>query len=756
MYLFSYFKKDREELFIADSMDGYHWRNRNEGRPLLRSTVGTGAIRDPFLYEDGQGWFHAVWTDGWNSRSIGYARSRDLEQWVDMRLIPLMEHMPDTQNCWAPEVYYDSERRCHRIIWSSTVEQGPRNHRIWSVTTEDFVSFSDASLFFDPGYNVIDATVVDLGSEYYMLYKDERGENEKSTSNKAIRSCRFPKDGSEQASTMDISELLTPSLTEGPTLYKIEREGRQEWIMLVDGFRERYYGAYRSMDLKAWEDVGDKMNLPAGARHGAVMYSERVLASVDLPDIPDVRYRLTDYGAVGDGTFLNTDAFRAAMAACVEAGGGVVVVPAGVWLTGPIRLRSKVNLHVEAGALVLFSRNYDDYPLVMTSYEGTETFRCQSPLYGENIENVAISGEGVFDGAGEAWRPVKRRKVTEAHWDELVRTGGAVDELRQMWWPTREALMGSKVDRSELDMSSEASFRPYKNFFRPTLLSLRKSRRILIDGPSFQNSAAWCLHTWDCEQMTIRRIHVRNPWNAQNGDGLDLESCRDVLVEDSVFDVGDDAMCLKSGKNEAGRRLGKPTERIRIRGCKVLHAHGGFVVGSEMSGGVRDVVVSDCTFVGTDAGLRFKSLRGRGGTVENIKIERIRMSAIEREAIVFELFYGKQAQDAETAVVPATEETPVFRNIVIRDVVCSGAEWAMRLKGLPEMPLRGINLRDSAISARRGISGANVADMKLERLTLHVGEGPHAEWRGCSNVTWDGELVDGDEARVFNVELEAP
>jgi hypothetical protein len=270
MYVFSYFKEEQESLFLALSGDGYLWQELNGGHPVFTSSVGSRQIRDPFLWEDRQGIFHLIWTDGWQSRSIGYARSIDFVRWEDEKLIPVMEHLPETQNAWAPEIYFDTAADRCRIVWSSTVGAGPRNHRIWSTTTSDFQSFAESKLFFDPGYNIIDANVTDLGDRYFMLFKDERGSNEKETEYKAIRSCYFEKQTGDRIEVEGISHLLTPVLTEGPTLYVVERDGIKEWILLVDGFQEQYYGAYRSQNLVSWEPIGDEMRLPRGARHGSV------------------------------------------------------------------------------------------------------------------------------------------------------------------------------------------------------------------------------------------------------------------------------------------------------------------------------------------------------------------------------------------------------------------------------------------------------------------------------------------------------
>ncbi|MFH5182486.1 glycoside hydrolase family 43 protein [Paenibacillus sp. TAB 01] len=214
MYVFSYFKEEQESLFLAVSEDGYQWRELNGGHAIFASHIGSKRLRDPFIWEDREGTFHLIWTDGWRSRSIGYARSSDLIHWEDERLLPVMEQIPETQNTWAPEIFYDTAAGRCRIIWSSTVGTGPRNHRIWSATTADFKSFTDSSLFFDPGYNVIDANITDLGESYLMLFKDERGSNEKGTDYKAVRSCLLKKQEGDRPQVAGISGLLTPALTE--------------------------------------------------------------------------------------------------------------------------------------------------------------------------------------------------------------------------------------------------------------------------------------------------------------------------------------------------------------------------------------------------------------------------------------------------------------------------------------------------------------------------------------------------------------
>lgn len=459
------------------------------------------------------------------------------------------------------------------------------------------------------------------------------------------------------------------------------------------------------------------------------------MPEVQLPNIPDRTFIVTDFGAVGNGIHMNTEAIRKTIEACSEAGGGKVVIPAGVWLTGPIAMKSRINLHVEKGALVLYSKNFDDYPLILSSFEGNVTYRCQSPLDGDGLEDIAVTGEGIIDGSGEAWRQVKRVKLTEGQWTKLVNSGGYIQEDR-IWWPTETAYRGGAIVARLLKEGSTniKEYEAIKEHLRPNLLSFRYCKRVLLDGPTFQNSPGWNVHPFASEHITIRNVQIKNNWFAQNGDGLDLECCSHALIENSMFDVGDDAICMKSGKDAAGRRFGKPTEYVTIRNCVVYHGHGGFVVGSEMSGGVRNVVVTDCTFLGTDVGLRFKSTRGRGGVVENIWIDGIRMKDIPGEAILFHLYYGLSREEILADAVPVTEETPVFRNIHIKNTVCAGAKSGIRLFGLPEAPVEGVTFENVTLEADRGIECTYGKDLSFDGVTLKIKEGPLTSFTDCENV----------------------
>jgi DNA sulfur modification protein DndE len=451
-----------------------------------------------------------------------------------------------------------------------------------------------------------------------------------------------------------------------------------------------------------------------------------------LPVFPAQEVSLANFGGVGDGATLNTGAFAKAIAALAEKGGGTLDVPPGFWLTGPIQLRSNINLHLETGALVQFSGDFKLYPLTVINLKGEKEVDSTSPISGENLENVAITGTGVLDGGGEAWRPVKREKLTPGDWRALVKSGGVLDPKGDTWWPSRQAMSGAKL---VMKLRKEGSFNlpdyePAHPFLRPKMLHLINCRKVLLEGVTFQNPPNWTLNPALCEDVSILRVQVHNSPAAQNSDALDLESCRRAIIRDCTFDAGDDGICLKSGKDAAGRRIGIPTEDVLIDGCTVYHAHGGFTIGSEMSGGVREVQVSNCTFIGTDVGLRFKSTRGRGGVVEKIYISGIRMKDIAGAAIDFNMFYGGQppldesSSEIEKSIPPVNEGTPQFRDIHIENVICRGAQKAIALEGLPEMPIRGITLKNVSLTAQTGAFLTDADDIHFENVRIENQTGP--------------------------------
>jgi len=440
-----------------------------------------------------------------------------------------------------------------------------------------------------------------------------------------------------------------------------------------------------------------------------------------------------NYGAKGDGQFLNTATINQTIRTCSERGGGVVSIPAGIWLTGPIEMQSNVNLHLKRDAVLLFTKDFDQYKLVESNWEGEPAWRNQNPISGKNLNNIAITGEGIIDGNGDAWRMVKKSKLTTSQWKNLVASGGTVDVDNEVWYPSASSLKGSKEKKAGVIRPGTAveDFKDVKDFLRPNLLVFTNCKKVLLEGVTIQNSPAWNIHPLLCEDLTLRKVSVRNPWYGQNGDGVDVESCKNVLIEDCTFDVGDDGICIKSGRDKAGRDRGKPTENVIVRNNVVYHAHGGFVIGSEMSGGARNIWVEDCSFIGTDIGLRFKTTRGRGGLVENIFINNINMVDIPGEAVLFDMYYaavdpvplaGEKRSAVKSVTLPVTEETPQFKNFYIKNIVAKGASKGIFFRGLPEMHIQNIWIENATLEAKKGIEIIEASQINLKNIILKTQE----------------------------------
>jgi len=450
---------------------------------------------------------------------------------------------------------------------------------------------------------------------------------------------------------------------------------------------------------------------------------------VPQPTFKKDTFNIIKYGAVADGITLNNKAIQAAIDDCSKKGGGVVLVPGGFWATGSIEIKSNVNLHIKRDAVLQFTDDLNEYKIVEMNWEGLDGFRNQSPISATNAINIAITGSGIVDGNGDAWRMVKKDKLTSSQWKNKVASGGVLSEDGKTWYPSASSLAGVKVKKPGVKAAGETldSVRKYKDFLRPNLLVLAKCKNVLLDGVTFQNSPAWNLHPLMCENLTVRNVYAKNPWYAQNGDGIDIESCKNFLIENSTFDVGDDGICIKSGRDAEGRKRAMPTENGIIKNCIVYHAHGGFVIGSEMSGGAKNLYVSNCTFIGTDIGLRFKTTRGRGGVVEKIYIDGIRMKDIAGEAILFDMYYaakdpvpmaGEKRELPKVEFKPVDETTPVFKDFYVKDVVCNGAEKAIFIRGIPEMHIKNINLENMTLQAKIGVDIQEATGVNIKNVNI--------------------------------------
>jgi polygalacturonase len=416
-------------------------------------------------------------------------------------------------------------------------------------------------------------------------------------------------------------------------------------------------------------------------------------------------YDVRSFGAVADGKTKATEAVRRAIATAAAAGGGRILFAGGTYLTGPIRLASNITLDVESGAVLRFSSDFDDYlPMVPTRWEGTEVVTFSPLIYGDKVENVAVTGHGLIDGGGEPWwrrhRAIKQELDGPSHrasgskWqDEFARRNTDRSD-----WPD---------DRRMLEAG----------FLRPPLIQVRDCRNLSISDVTIKNPPFWTINPVRCDGVNVRGVTIDNPDDSPNTDGIDPDSCRNVHISDCHINAGDDCIAIKSGRDIQGRRIGRATENVTITNCTMLHGHAGVAIGSEMSGGVRRVAISNCVFQGTDRGIRIKSTRGRGGVVEDVRVSNVVMSDIKDEAITLNMFY------TEAPPEPLSERTPHFRRIHISGVTAS-AHQAGTLLGLPEAPLEDVTIDDVQIAADSGLVVRDADGVSLRAVRIRPKSGP--------------------------------
>ena len=393
------------------------------------------------------------------------------------------------------------------------------------------------------------------------------------------------------------------------------------------------------------------------------------IKKVETFSVPSLTVDLSDFGAVGDGVTLSTEAFTRAIDHLSARGGGRLNVPRGLWLTGPFELRSNIELHLERNAIVFFS---PDKSLYIDDSPGA--YRVKACISARDCSNIMITGEGILDGNGAQWRPVKRGKVSDVEWGKFKQMGGVERADGSLWYPWQ--LKSGYPDIAETPERQEK--------MRNDLFRIFNCKNVLLSGVTFQNAPKFHVHPFNCVNVIIDGITVRCPWNAQNGDAIDLSDCHQALIVNSTVDAGDDGICLKSGDFKKDAPVNGCGD-ILIQDNTVYHAHGGFVIGSEDICGMDRIVVRDCTFSGTDTGLRFKSGIGRGGKTSGIYISDIIMADIKDQAIIFQCNYvNRPAGSSEADSQPQTEivKVPEFTDIHISDVVCRGAAIGISAHGI--------------------------------------------------------------------------
>lgn len=426
------------------------------------------------------------------------------------------------------------------------------------------------------------------------------------------------------------------------------------------------------------------------------------MPQLQRPNFPARSVSIVEHGAVPGGEVKNTAAIERAIAAVAEAGGGRVVVPAGRWLTGPVHLRSNIDFHLEAGAVLVFSDVFEDYlPPVLVRVGGIECYNYSPLVYARGCENVALTGPGRLDGNAAKWWPFKK---------------GEKNPLSAM------SLKGVPVD--------QRVFGTRAAMIRPSFVSFVECRNVLMEGFTIGGGPNWTLHPIYCENVIVRGVHVDT--DGPNNDGLDPDSCRNVLVEHCTFSTGDDCIVLKSGYNEDGWRVARPTENVVIRHCSSRRGHGGIVIGSEMSGDVRRVYAHDCDFQGTDRVLRIKSRPDRGGVVEDVWVEDISARDLKYEVAILNMDYSADPS------APIQQRPPVFRRITVRRVAASGAPVAIRITGLPASPIQDVVFEDCAIVAKRGVLATHASGLTFRRCALSPEQGETFVLDAVTGATVDG------------------
>lgn len=404
-----------------------------------------------------------------------------------------------------------------------------------------------------------------------------------------------------------------------------------------------------------------------------------------LPTIPDNQVSLIECGGKGDGLSMNTTAFEKAISQLTKKGGGHLIVPAGIYLTGLISLKDNIDLHLEKNAIIVFSEDKND--LIKTNKTtGEKENRASTAITASKRKNISITGEGTIDGNGEWWRAVKRSKVSDVEWKQFQSMGGTVSTKGDLWYPFNLKHQPNVADSMEKQEN-----------YRNHMIRFTDCQNVLVQGVTLLNSPRFHFIPTRCQNVIIDGITVKCPWNAQNGDAIDISSCKDVLIVNNVIDAGDDGICMKGGAGESGVKAG-PCENINIQDNTVYHAHGGFVIGSEFSGGMKNILVRNNTFQGTDAGLRFKSAVKRGGKTENIYIDHIYMTDITGDAITFETTYWDNHVGSKqpNALPQATDFAPDFQDIHISDVYVRGCKNGIVAHGAEGM-IHDITIKDCNI-----------------------------------------------------------
>ena len=408
------------------------------------------------------------------------------------------------------------------------------------------------------------------------------------------------------------------------------------------------------------------------ATDDAWVRAEQIRQQVRPPQFPDRSFDVRDFGAKADGQYDNSKAFAAAIAACHKSGGGRVLVAQGRYLCGAIHLLSNVNLHIAKGATIAFITDPNAYlPAVFTRWEGMEIMGYSPLIYAYGQTNIAITGEGTVDGQANrsTWWPWKGSNFSSVDWG----IAGV---------PTQTEARNKLMQDMENNVPVAERIYAEGSYLRPVFIQPYNCTNLLIEGITITNAPFWLLNPVLCENVTIDAVTFASI--GPNSDGCDPESCKNVVIKNCFFDTGDDCIAIKSGRNADGRRLKTPSENILISNCKMRSGHGGVVIGSEISGGVRNVFVERCEMSSPelDRGIRIKTNSVRGGLIENFFIRDLIIGEVQT-AIVIDFDYEEG---------DAGKFTPTVRNIDIRNLVCHKAKQVFQVRGYARSPIQNLHL----------------------------------------------------------------
>ena len=421
-------------------------------------------------------------------------------------------------------------------------------------------------------------------------------------------------------------------------------------------------------------------------------------------------YNVLSYGAKNDSSKIATKSIAAAIEAASKKGGGTIYFPAGKYLTGPIHLKTNITILIDAGAELHFSDKFEDYlPMVESRYEGVD-LKSFSPLfYAYKAENISITGRGLINGHGKKW------------WDYVL-------NYKEGQQP-RTALqkMFDSLNKNIILPDDPAQMK--RGFLRPPFIQPMYCKNVLVEGITIVNSPFWTVNPEFCENVTVTGVTINNP-HSPNTDGINPESCKYVHISNCHISVGDDCITIKSGKDVPGRTKAAAAENYTITNCTMLSGHGGVVIGSEMSGDVRKIAISNCIFDGTDRGIRIKTARGRGGVVEEIRVDNIIMKNIGEQAVVLDMQYSR------TQPEPVSERTPKFRNIHLSNITAQ-TNQAIYINGLAEMPVDDISFSDVQFDAQTGALIKEASGIEFHNVRITTKQGPSITAENVSGLVID-------------------